>query len=250
MPLDRSQLKAEARQRLRTAQVNPYAFTLLLLLVTGLLSAAGTYASAPRILETYRRLQELSPGAALPLPYSVTFFASLPALPSKAAVFLTVLSLLLGTLIRAGAALYHLGVFRGEEKPFSTLLEGFGMAGKVILLAVLETVFVLLWSLLLYIPGIVAIYRYRFALYNLCENPELSPLEAIRMSKAQTDGFKWKLFVLDLSSLGWRLLSSLTLGVLDIWLAPYVSQTDVGYFQTIKRLQGVGALPQEPPAEG
>ena len=66
-----------------------------------------------------------------------------------------------------------------------------------------------LWSLLFIIPGIIAGYRYRFALYNLCENPEMGVMEALNMSKAQTRGHKWELFVLDLSFLGWELLCTL-----------------------------------------
>ena len=72
------------------------------------------------------------------------------------------------------------------------------------------------------IPGIVAAYRYRFAMLNLCENPEIGVMEALSMSKAQTLGFKWQLFVLDLSFIGWNILVGLTLGILDIWVAPYI----------------------------
>ena len=57
------------------------------------------------------------------------------------------------------------------------------------------------------IPGIIAAYRYRFALYNLCENPEISIMEALDMSKRQTLGYKGQLFMLDLSYLGWALLA-------------------------------------------
>lgn len=52
-------------------------------------------------------------------------------------------------------------------------------------------VFIALWSMLLIVPGIIAAYRYRFALYNLCENPELGVMEALAMSKAQTRATSW-----------------------------------------------------------
>ena len=68
-------------------------------------------------------------------------------------------------------------------------------------------------------------------------------MEAINMSKAQTAGFKWQLFVLDLSFIGWRILSGLTLNILAIWLNPYVVQTDVGFFQQIKAAKGIGWSP-------
>ena len=94
--------------------------------------------------------------------------------------------------------------------------------------------------------GIVAAYRYRFAMLNLCENPEIGVMEALNMSKAQTGGFKWQLFVLDLSFLGWMLLCGLTLGILSIWVQPYILQTNVGYFQQIKAAKGIGWTPRGP----
>ena len=86
---------------------------------------------------------------------------------------------------------------------------------------IVQYIFVFLWTLLFIVPGIVAAYRYRFAILNLCENPEIGVMEAINMSKAQTAGFKWQLFVLDLSFIGWALLASLTLGILNIWPVSY-----------------------------
>ena len=107
----------------------------------------------------------------------------------------------------------------------------------------MQYIFVFLWSLLFIIPGIIAGYRYRFALYNLCENPEMGVMEALNMSKAQTWGHKWELFVLDLSFIGWNLLCGLTLGILSIWITPYIQQTDIGYFEAIKQMSGVGYQP-------
>ena len=66
------------------------------------------------------------------------------------------------------------------------------------------------------------------------------------MSKAQTLGFKWQLFVLDLSFIGWNILVSLTLGILDIWVAPYRAQANIAFFQEIKKIKGVGFFPPRP----
>ena len=65
-------------------------------------------------------------------------------------------------------------------------------------------------------------------------------MEALNMSKAQTRGHKWELFVLDLSWIGWNILCALTLGILSIWITPYIQQTDIGYFQAIKEMSGIG----------
>lgn len=111
-------------------------------------------------------------------------------------------------------------------------------------------IFITLWSMLLFFPGIIAAYRYRFAMYNLCENPEMGVMEALNMSKAQTYGFKAQLFLLDLSFLGWEILCGLTLGILNIWISPYIAQTNIGFFQEIKQIKGIGYFPgQQPPTD-
>lgn len=246
MSLDRKQIKAEAKQRLSTAKVNPYGFTLIYMLIGVVLGGLSLYAAVPRLVVSVTQMQQLNPAFSVQIP---AYLTNLPALPSGIAGFVSVLVGLVAILLEAGVVLYHLGVWRGEEKPFSTLFEGFTIAGKVIVLSILEVVFIWLWSLLFLIPGIVAAYRYRFALYNLCENPELSAIEALNMSKAQTKGYKGSLFVLDLSFLGWDILAGFTSGILDIWLDPYKMQTEMGFFQTIKRIQGIGFLLEQPQSD-
>ena len=63
-----------------------------------------------------------------------------------------------------------------------------------------------------------------------------------------TGGTDNHLFLLDLTFIGWNLLCSLTLGILSIWIAPYIIQTNIGYFQEIKRIKGIGwqARPEQP----
>jgi len=170
------------------------------------------------------------------------------ALPTTVVTLVAVVCWLLRVLLQGGWVLYHLGVRRGEEMPYATLFDGFGFIGKLILLNIVITLYVFLWSMLFIIPGIIAGYRYRFAVYNLCENPDIGVMEAISMSKAQTAGYKGDLFLLDMTFIGWNLLCSLTLGILSIWIAPYIIQTNIGYFQEIKRIKGIGwqARPEQP----
>ena len=93
--------------------------------------------------------------------------------------------------------------------PYDSLFDAFPFAGKVILLSIVEGIFVFLWSLLFVIPGIVAAYRYSFAILNLCENPDLGVMEALDLSKRQTNGYKMQLFLLQLSFIGYQLAAAL-----------------------------------------
>ena len=227
---DRIQIKEDAKQVLRGARVNPYLVSLIVVGVLGLLGGLDSYVGAS---QTVDQMAGYDPDLAAMLP-------SFPEFPVLLVAFVAAVNWLAQAILSAGWSIYHLGVRRGKEMPFSCLLDGFGFLGKLILLNIVMSIFVFLWSLLFYIPGLIAQYRYRFAVYNLCENPDIGIMEAISMSKAQTAGFKWTLFVLDLSFIGWILLSGLTLGILDIWLAPYREQANVGYFQEIKRVKGIG----------
>ena len=91
--------------------------------------------------------------------------------------------------------------------PYESLFDAFSFAGKVILLSLVEAAFIFLWSLLFVIPGIIAAYRYSFALINLCRDPNLGVMEALNLSKQQTNGYKWQFFMLQLSFIGWYLLA-------------------------------------------
>ena len=42
------------------------------------------------------------------------------------------------------------------------------------------------------------------------------------------------------------LLASLTLGILNIWLLPYMAQSNIAFFQEIKKIKGVGFFPPRP----
>ena len=230
---NRIELKKSARATTRSARVSAYVFTLIYLVLTAVLNGVNSYMlpSDQLVIFTGDRFIRVSEY----LPFSH------PPFPAFAVLFVSVLVWLLSSVLAAGWVLYHQGVRRGQTMPYSSLFDGFGFTGKIILLHLVMGLFVFLWTLLLVIPGIIAIYRYRFALYNLCENPGIGVMEALNMSKAQTRGHKWELFVLDLSFIGWSILCSLTLGILSIWIMPYMQQTDIGYFEAIKRMSGIGS---------
>ena len=95
--------------------------------------------------------------------------------------------------------------------------------------------FIFLWSLLFIIPGIVKSYEYRMVPFILSENPGMSKDEALKASSRMMYGQKWKTFVLDLSFIGWNLLSLLTLGMLGIfYVAPYAHSTNAALYETLK----------------
>lgn len=101
----------------------------------------------------------------------------------------------------------------------------------------LKALYVFLWSLLLVIPGIIKGYEYRMIPYILAENPGIDTKEAFAMSKQMMDGNKWNAFVLDLSFLGWIILSVFTCGILAIfYVNPYIYMTDAELYVALKEI--------------
>lgn len=177
--IDRKQLKADVKTLLADAQVSPKAMTALYLALLLVVSLVDEWAGGGQAV-TDRNLL---------------------------GIFVYVLAALLNAILSAGFVLYCMAVRRGERAEYLTLFDGFTFVGKIIALELLTSLFIILWSMLFVIPGIVAAYRYHFALYNLCENPGIGVMEALDMSKRQTWGYKSQLFILNWSYLGWELLS-------------------------------------------
>lgn len=239
--LSRIELKQNAKVLTKSARVSAYRITLIFMLILAALSLAEDYVGANEGVWVQVGDMEIL--------FRSSYLFSHPAFPTPVVVFVSVLVWLLGCVLAAGYIQYHQGVRRGEEMPIASLFDGFGFVGKIVLLNLVMAVFIALWSMLLIVPGIIAAYRYRFALYNLCENPELGVMDALNMSKQQTRGYKLDLFVLDVTFLGWSLLCVLTAGILSIWITPYIQQTNLGYFEAIKAEKGIGRMPGRSPDE-
>ena len=94
---------------------------------------------------------------------------------------------------------------------------------------------VFLWSLLFFIPGIVKAYSYSMMFFIMSENPEISVRKAMKISKELTRGYKGELFALNLSFLGWTILASITGGIGFIWLVPYMLMTHTNAYQYLKQ---------------
>ena len=229
--IDRKQVKAETKVMLQSAQVSPKAMTALYLGIILVLNLLSVFSQDSGILS----------------------------------LFVSVMISLMSIVLAGGFALDCMAIRRGERAEFLTLFDGFSFAGKLIALHFVMYLFIALWSMLFFVPGIIAAYRYRFAQYNLFENPGISVMEALDMSKKQTMGYKSQLFTLDLSYFGWALLASIPSGfetfhatsLLPVWgwvllsnawvlfislfYLPHLQCVELAYFETAKSTSGVGA---------
>ena len=96
-------------------------------------------------------------------------------------------------------------------------------------------IFTILWSLLLIVPGIVKAYEYRMIPYLFADDPTMTSDRAFAESRRMMQGNKWRAFVLDLSFLGWGILSVLTLGLVGVFhAAPYQLMTNAALYESLR----------------
>ncbi|MCH4056969.1 MAG: DUF975 family protein [Lactobacillaceae bacterium] len=148
------------------------------------------------------------------------------------------------TLIVTGILYTSLDWLRTQQKPDGALRNAFTVfSGKyflgTLLTYLLVQLFTFLWSLLFIIPGIIKQYAYSQALYvfkDAADAPDqnnISYFDCITKSRQLMVGHKWRLFVLQLSFLGWDILASLSFGIGNLWLTPYKNATYAAFYKDL-----------------
>ncbi len=135
----------------------------------------------------------------------------------------------------AGLCFVFLSLARQAPVEVGQLFRGFNCFGTAVGAYLLMTLFVLLWSLLFLIPGIIASYAYAMTFFVIADDPGVGPLQAITRSKEMMRGRKWKLFCLFCRFLGWSFLCILTLGIGYLWLGPYMQTTLAHFYDDVKQ---------------
>jgi uncharacterized membrane protein len=146
----------------------------------------------------------------------------------------SILNLIIGGPFALGAAIFSLSLSRGKEARLEEIFQGFNRFSTAFVAYLLILVYVLLWALLLIIPGIIAALGYSMTFYILADDPIINPQDALNKSKSMMDGHKLKLFYLCLRFFLLSLLCILTLGIGFLWLIPYVHVTMAKFYDDIK----------------
>lgn len=136
-------------------------------------------------------------------------------------------------------SVFFLNICRGSKPYYSELFNGF-RTGYVKYTGTLFLVWLysFLWTLLFVIPGVVKSYSYSMTSFVMKDNPELKYNAAIDESMRLMQGHKMQLFLLDLSMIGWAILSCLTLGVGFFFLCPYNQTAHAAFYEDLKKEAG------------
>lgn len=233
MPIYRHELKRQSRLLMANSTPKPLSVALIVAALSMLISMLWNriMLSNLSISEIQRYLQYVQNGH-IEGAYEIL----IENVPSTGARLIGFLLRFVMQVVSLGFTIFLLNTVRSACAVLGNLLDGFGMLIRFIILMVLESLFIGLWSLLFIIPGITAAYAYRQALYLLIDHPEMSPYQCLRESRRMMKGHKWELFGLDLSFLGWTILENFSYvgPIVMIYTLPYKGLTYVLYYEALR----------------
>ena len=215
-----SELKREARAVLKQC----YPTALAVTAITAVLSNSGKVSGA--ISEKLPTLTGKIGGLAIASDIDLFAVIAIVLAVLSSTVVLSTLMLLISAPIKVGESRYFL---EGTQYRFDmkNILHGFtcGKYKNILVSLMLKEIFLALWTMLLVIPGIVKGYAYSMVPFILAENPNLSPRQVIDISCRMTKGYKFRVFLTQLSFIGWYLLGALCFGVGTLFVMPYERAT-------------------------
>lgn len=145
------------------------------------------------------------------------------------------LSIFLGGVISTGLCKLLLNIATKREKPnVENIFSYFDIYLKTLGLNILISIAVIIGSILFIIPGIIVALMFSQAFFILAEDRSKSITECLSESAEMMKGYKWEFFVLELSFIGWWIVSALTLGIGGLWVAPYQKVTEANFYLNLK----------------
>ena len=209
--------RAELKMRGNMAFKKNYVSAVVVALLMGIFGTVSGESSARRVSEN----SDIYSGNL----FNVGMITGLLAgIATVVILIVLVAKVFVGNLLKMGGDRFFI-LNQTAQPGIGTLLDGFrsGHYVNIVLTMFLRDLFTALWSLLLVVPGIVKHYEYLMVPYIIAENPAMDYKEAFQISKQMMDGEKMEAFIMDLSFLGWYLLSAVTCGLLAIfYVNPYV----------------------------
>ena len=209
--------RAELKMRGNMAFKKNYVSAVVVALLMGIFGTVSGESSARRVSEN----SDIYSGNL----FNVGMITGLLAgIATVVILIVLVAKVFVGNLLKMGGYRFFI-LIQTAQPGIGTLLDGFrsGHYVNIVLTMFLRDLFTALWSLLLVVPGIVKHYEYLMVPYIIAENPAMDYKEAFQISKQMMDGEKMEAFIMDLSFLGWYLLSAVTCGLLAIfYVNPYV----------------------------
>lgn len=148
---------------------------------------------------------------------------------------LSFVSIIIAGPLLIGVDFYLLNVIRRNEPRLEDLFHPFQFSLATSIVAyLLKMVIIFLFTLLLFIPGIIKAYQYMLVNYIIADNDKITAKEALELSKEMMQGNKLRMFYLHLSFIGWFLLIVVTFGIAALYVIPYMYTANAQFYQELK----------------
>jgi len=188
-----------------------------------------------------RNLEDKWETAIVAVLLGVLIFAAIDVIFGKTYLsggfFIFCLRLIFQGPISLGMVMFFLSLSRATNPEASLIFKGFDNWISAFLSLLAMSILILLWTILLIVPGIIATLSYSMTFFILADNPDLKPLEALRRSKHMMQGHKSEFFKLNLSFIGWLFLSVITCGILFIlYVGPLYYATITEFYESLQEI--------------
>ena len=131
--------------------------------------------------------------------------------------------------LQIGLVAFCIRFVRNEETNIDVIFDQYSNFMKILFTTILTTVLISIGFVLLIVPGIYLALSYSLVPYLLVERKDLSITEILSTSRKMMKGHKFDFFILGLSFFGWLMLTPFTLGLLNIWLIPYMTVAETKF---------------------
>lgn len=139
--------------------------------------------------------------------------------------------------VEVGFTYYMIKFITDQNAEFNDIFHFSSDFGRDLVVGLLQTIFVFLWTLLFIIPGIIKLFSYVMVPYLLADDKykDLGYMDILRKSEEMMKGHRMDYFLLNLSFIGWHILAIMfTFGLLEIWIIPYQTTAATKFIYDLK----------------
>lgn len=229
--MNRIELKELSKNQLKGHWKTPVLLTLAYLVLTFIVSLfQGEAESLPTIIITFLVVWAISVWAVVGIPNFYLEFLKKDGNAKFKDVLVSSNKLLksLGYTVIIGIISMIIG-FISVFSTTAVIISSAFYSDGITIASVVVTILIVL----LYIAFLIFTFAVAQVPYIIIEKEDIGIIGAMKLSMDMMKGYKWKYFVLELSFIGWGILSVLTLGIGLLWLTPYISLAETNFYKDI-----------------
>ncbi len=148
-------------------------------------------------------------------------------------------SLIISGPLIVGLNKIFLEISRGRQVELDILFDGFSIFSTSLISYLLILLYVILWTLLLIVPGIIAMISYSMTYFIISEQVNIKPADALRKSKMMMQGNKMQFFLLCCRFIGWFIVGILSAGIGFLWIIPYFMTSMAHFYDDVKQKEQI-----------